>query len=139
MQIKPNASSFSALIGSLNPFITTSRQQDESDASKCAASSGRNVLPHLGRLVETHHKLLIVQEFILIGLGAGEEELSLRLGVVFVALHGPVEVPLGDDTWRFISKASHHQPSRMGKPFHKQNDANKVLERICLFRRGRTP
>lgn len=53
---------------------------------------------YLGRLMEALHEFLVVQEFILISLSAGQQELRLRLGVVFVALHGLVEVPLGDDT-----------------------------------------
>lgn len=44
------------------------------------------------------YKFFIVQEFILISLCTGEQEVRLRLCVVFVALHGLMEVPLGDDT-----------------------------------------
>lgn len=44
------------------------------------------------------NKFFIVQKFILISLSTGEEEFCLRLGVVFVALHGLMEVSLGDDT-----------------------------------------
>lgn len=53
---------------------------------------------YLGWLMKALNKFFIVQEFVLISLSTGEQELCLRLGVVFVALHGLVEVPLGDDT-----------------------------------------
>lgn len=52
------------------------------------------------------HEFFIIQEFVLISLSTGEQELRLRLGVVFVALHGLVEVPLGDDTCQRISTLS---------------------------------
>lgn len=54
---------------------------------------------HLGRLMEAFNKLLIVQQLVLVRLSTGEQELSLRLGVVLVALHCFLEVSFGDDTF----------------------------------------
>lgn len=48
--------------------------------------------------MEAFNKLLVVQELVLVRLSAGEQELGLRLGVVFVALHCFLEVSFGDHT-----------------------------------------
>lgn len=50
--------------------------------------------------MKAFNKLFVVQNFILIGLSTGEQEVCLRLAVMLVALHGLIEVSFGDDTWK---------------------------------------
>lgn len=108
---------------------------------------------YLGRLMKALHKFFIVQEFILIRLGAGEQELCLGLGVVLVALHGLMEVSLGDDTCELIHESINHISSSLHFTLElfflhsNDSDASPVThamkERLflepCLFRQGRTP
>lgn len=54
---------------------------------------------YLGWLMKALHKFFIVQQFIFISLSTGEQELCLRLGVVFMTLHSFMEIPLRDDTY----------------------------------------
>lgn len=63
---------------------------------------------HLGWLMKAINKFFVVQNFILICLSTGEQKVCLRLAVMFVALHGLVEVSFGDNTckpiqWHFLT------------------------------------
>ncbi len=64
---------------------------------------------YLGWLMKALHKFFVVEQFVLISLSAGEQELGLRLRVVFVALHGLQEVSLGDDTCVPVKKSTNRQ------------------------------
>lgn len=88
------------------------------------------------------NKFFIVQQFILISLSTGEQELRLRLGVVFMALHGLMEVSLRDNTCEPIQKSINHQQlssSQSGNLFTFNNSKRYRMSKPCLFRQGHIP
>lgn len=52
--------------------------------------------------MEAFNKFFVVQNLILVGLSTGQQKVRLRLAVMFVVLHGLIEVSLGDDACKPI-------------------------------------